>query len=145
MDQSVDLRRLNLNRFKELVDINLSSSKLFSLPDNVFSDLQCVRSLNLSGNFLSQVPKWMLSKQEKCPLTEVDLSNNYLKVLPGQQFKQMIDHPDWTINLGRNILNCSDCRNSWMANKNFKLNLPHATCETPFEYYGQRITDVSIC
>ena len=143
--QSLDVKRLNLNRFKKLANLNFSACNLFSLPDKVFNELQCLRSLNLSSNFLSELPKNMLAEQDTCPLTELDLSNNYLKVLPADEFKSMVVHSDWTIYLGRNLLNCSDCRNSWMANKNYQFNLQDATCQTPFKYHGKHVTDISIC
>ena len=145
-DQSVNLKRLNVNRFKKLSDLNISASKLFSLPNNTFNELLCLKSLNLSDNFLSKIPKAMLADHETCPLVELDLSNNYLKVLPFHDFKPMINiYSDWTVYLGRNLLNCSDCRNSWLTTKSYHFNLQDAVCETPFEDFGKSVTDVKIC
>ena len=137
---------LNFSHFPSLVDLNLSFSNIFEIPKNCFANLKFLRSLNLSHNLLDELPQSLFGTAETSELNSVDLSDNYLRTLSLENFKAIITgRSDWTINLDRNLIDCSDCANAWLSNMDFHFNLKGALCKSPFGKYNISVSAADIC
>ena len=144
--REINFNELQLERFTTLEDLNLSSARIYDLPDKLLKNMTSLQNLDLSGNFLDSLPLNLFGNSENSRLTSVDLSGNYLRVLPLDDFKSMVNkRSDWTIHLARNLLDCSDCSNSWLSNPNYHFNLRDALCKSPFGKYDISISAAEIC
>ena len=137
--------QLNISQLKNLTHLNLSSCNLIRMPGNL-STLEDLRSLDLSHNLLYSMTNLSLPPSGKCKLVNLNLSHNSIQIIPSEVIMPMIDPlGQWRIDLGNNLLNCSDCQNSWMSSESFSANIQGALCQTPSGKYHQKIQDVEIC
>ena len=139
------IAQVNISQFLRLANVNLSFCELLEVPQ-LFTGLEFLRSLDLSHNFLDQLPDKLLPPAGKCKLVNLDLSHNYFEVIPSEVIKPMVDpYTCWTIDLEDNPLNCSDCNNSWLTLESFSGNIENALCQLPFEKLHKKVQDVEIC
>ena len=96
----------NLNNIQS---IDMSSLKIFDLPESLFRNMSQLEKLNLSNNFLTT---WTTDLRSPC-LYHLDVSGNKLSTLPAN----LTTYLD-TLTLGRNVtlvlsynpLECSSCK-----------------------------------
>ena len=87
------INQVNISRFENLKNVNLSSCDLFEVPE-VFSGLSSLHSLDLSHNFLDLLPDNFLPDAGTCSLTNLDLSDNFFEVIPYEIIKPMTGNLD---------------------------------------------------
>ena len=139
------INQFHLSQFKNLASLNLSSCELFEVPDNLM-ELEFLRSLDLSRNFFTTLPQKFLPPVGKCKLVNLDFSHNFLDKVSLEAIRPMIDpYTCWEINLENNVLNCSECQNSWMSDGRYAENIEGALCQTPFDKYHVKVQDIDIC
>ena len=136
-----DFKSLNLSRFSSLEILDLSDCGIFELPEKSFANLTKLKSLKLSNNALDRLPKKLFSETKRLDSVSIDLSNNYIRAFPLVTFKPIMGkRSDWTIDLSRNLIDCDDCTNSWLADRKYSSNLIGAKCTSPIGKYNESVT-----
>jgi Leucine-rich repeat (LRR) protein len=77
-------RFIEQNKWNELKELKLKGNKMETLPPSIF--LQGLHRLDVSDNLLTDLPS-DISKSSL--ITEIDVSNNRLKVLPWQELSNL--------------------------------------------------------
>ena len=140
------IEKLKLANFESLEILDLSDCGIYELPENSFANLTKLKSLKLSNNALDRLPKKLFSETKRLGSVSIDLSNNYVRAFPLDTFKPIMEKgSDWTIDLSRNLIDCDDCTNSWLADRKYSSNLIGAKCTSPIGKYNESVSMKGNC
>lgn len=79
------LKQNNFNEMMNLYEISFQDNLIEKLPESVFANVPTVKSLNLGGNKVKELPVFLLEKQSAL---EIFIANrNLIEILPKELFK----------------------------------------------------------
>ena len=140
------LDQFNRTQLDNLASLNLSSCGLLDVEGSTTVS-QNWKNLDLSHNYLNSLPHDFLMSSGASQLASLDVSHNFLKMISYGTVYPMIEsgNSNWNLRMGNNLLNCSDCKNSWLTHGSNFEHVEDAICHNPSHLHGKAVADVEIC